>query len=129
MSTLEGQEKFDYYRDVVEHAIASGLRDDWNEHAEPVNSVAEIKERLSGMSFPGIRKLTLFGSFAKGRNFDWSDVDLLIDCEKGFDIDKFTIEIEKILGRICDVVKLSSCKSWIRDCIMNSQQEVVYADA
>lgn len=128
MSALE-EEDFDYYRDVVEDVILKGLRDDWIDHAEPVGSVAEIRQRLSKAHFPGVKRLTLFGSFAKGDNVETSDVDLLVDCDADIDIFDLTIDVERVLGRLCDIVELSECKSWIKSRIEKSPKEIVYAAA
>lgn len=97
----------------------------------PVTSIAEIKERIAGLELPGVNRLILFGSFARGEQIDESDVDFLIEYEPGTESTYFTnMGIEENLAnallREVDIVQLSSCRPWIREGILESPREVVY---
>lgn len=55
----------------------------------------------------GLRNLRVFGSVARGDADDASDVDLLVDAEKGtslLDLIGFQRELQELLGRKVDVV-------------------------
>lgn len=114
------------YEKTIRQLLMTGVRADWIAHAPPVNSLAEIRERLAGREFPDVDKLTLFGSFASGKNREESDIDILIDCQPEFNIYLFTLELEKILGRLCDIVELDSCRPWVRNRILASPLVIVY---
>ena len=53
----------------------------------------------------GVRKLALFGSFAKGAPSENSDIDLLVQLGKplGLEFIKLAYYLEKILGRKVDL--------------------------
>ncbi|MBF0328585.1 MAG: nucleotidyltransferase domain-containing protein [Nitrospirae bacterium] len=53
----------------------------------------------------GVRKIILYGSFAKGTQRKKSDVDILVDLKKpiGFEFVSLADELEKILGRKVDL--------------------------
>jgi len=58
----------------------------------------------------GISKIYVFGSVARGESTAKSDVDLLVEMEKGaslFGVAGFNFEIEKLLGVQVDVVPMS----------------------
>ena len=114
------------YEQVIQNIIETGIRDNWANHASPVSSLREIREKLANRYFSGVKKLTVFGSFASGKHHEESDVDLLIECEPNLDIYLFTLNLEKILGRLCDVIELDSCRPWIKNRIISSPREVVY---
>ena len=65
----------------------------------------------------GARNLRLFGSVARGDFKPESDVDILIELEKGrslFDMVGLGLDLEKILGRKVDVFTENSLKDRIR---------------
>ncbi len=72
---------------------------------------AEIEAILRG-NYPrlaaeyGVRRIGLFGSYAKEKAVESSDVDLLIELDRplGFKFIELTEDLEKILGRPVDVL-------------------------
>jgi predicted nucleotidyltransferase len=54
----------------------------------------------------GVRRIGLFGSFAKGTSSEASDVDIVVDFERpiGFRFIEFTEYLESLLGRNVDVL-------------------------
>jgi predicted nucleotidyltransferase len=70
-----------------------------------------------------IKRAAIFGSFAKGEANHHSDVDILIEPEKGFTIFKF-LELEQEIGalinRRVDLVEYSAIKSSIREEVLMS---------
>ena len=55
----------------------------------------------------GTRNIRVFGSVARGDNREISDVDLLVDMEKGrtlFDLAGFVADLQDLLGVKVDVV-------------------------
>jgi uncharacterized protein len=74
----------------------------------------------------GIKRMGVFGSFAKGEERPDSDVDVLVEFKSPIDIFEF-IEVkgylEVMLGRRVDLVTEKALKPLIRERILN---EVVY---
>ncbi|HQL90248.1 MAG TPA: nucleotidyltransferase family protein [Syntrophales bacterium] len=60
----------------------------------------------------GVRRLAVYGSFAKGTQTAASDVDLLVELEKplGFDFINLSNELEGLLGRKVDLVTLETMR-------------------
>ena len=56
----------------------------------------------------GVRSVTLFGSYAEGKNTSKSDIDLLVDfgseARSYFDVFGFQNELEELIGKSVDVV-------------------------
>lgn len=70
-----------------------------------------------------IKRAAIFGSFAKGDANRNSDVDILIEPDKGFTIFKFLEleqEIATLINRKVDLVEYSAIKSSIREEVLTS---------
>lgn len=61
----------------------------------------------------GVRKIFLFGSFAKGRPKRSSDIDLMVEFERpiGLKFMDLADHLEKLLGRKVDLLTLEGLKS------------------
>lgn len=111
---------------IIKKSLQEYIMNDLENLAPPVHSIDEIKARLSAIEFKGVRKLSLFGSFAKGTQNNRSDIDLLIECDNKIDQLLLAECLEKILGRLCDVVELEACPPWIKFDILNDSIIDVY---
>jgi len=70
----------------------------------------------------GAYNLRVFGSVARGDADQRSDLDLLVDVEKGrslLDLGGFLSELETLLGRRVDVVTEKGLKSRIRKKVLS----------
>lgn len=79
----------------------------------------------------GIKKLSVFGSVARGTFRPDSDVDILIEFEPEVKIGllgmaKLEIELSNIIGRKVDLVTEGGLKQLIKDSVI-SEAEVLYA--
>ena len=73
--------------------------------------ILEIAEKY------GARNVRVFGSVARGEEGPESDVDIIVEMEKGsslLDIIAIKQDIEELLGRKVDVVTESSISPYIR---------------
>lgn len=63
----------------------------------------------------GIKKIGLFGSYAKGKQTEKSDIDIIAEFERpiGLKFMEFTEYLENILGRKTDVLTPEGVKSII----------------
>ena len=63
----------------------------------------------------GVKKIGLFGSYAKGKQTEKSDIDIIAEFERpiGLKFMEFTEYLEKILGRKTDVLTPEGVKSII----------------
>ena len=70
----------------------------------------------------GIRNVRVFGSFARGEDRPSSDIDLLVDLDRGhslLDLIAAKQDLEDLLGRSVDVVTARSLNSYVRDSVLN----------
>ena len=73
------------------------------------------QERLKEL---GVRKLGLFGSFARGESKETSDLDFLVELESGrslLDIIAIKQDLEDLLNIKVDVVTEAAVSPYIRD--------------
>ena len=74
----------------------------------------------------GVKKIGVFGSYARGEEKESSDIDILIELEKPIGWEFFYLKdyLEKKLGREVDLVTVNALKPRIRERIL---REVIYA--
>jgi len=69
----------------------------------------------------GIMNIRIFGSVARGEDNLQSDIDLLVDLEKGrtlFDLGGALIQLQDLLGRKVDIVTERGLHWYLREKIM-----------
>jgi len=70
----------------------------------------------------GVREIGLFGSFAKGEQTKNSDIDILIEVEKGrmslISYMKLKLFLEELLGRKVDLVTKKSLKPELKENVL-----------
>lgn len=61
----------------------------------------------------GVKKVGLFGSFAKGTSKEGSDIDLVVEFDKpiGFGFLELADYVEELLGRRLDIITAEGLKS------------------
>src|SRR3979411_910928 len=70
----------------------------------------------------GARHIRVFGSVARGEADERSDVDFLVDLEKGrrlMDLGGLLMDLQTLLGRPVDVVTEKGLKSRIRNRVLH----------
>ena len=72
-----------------------------------------------------IRRLGLFGSFARGEGTPESDIDILVEFSKpvGFEIVDLAIELEALLGHQVDLVSYGGLREPLRPYV---ERDLVY---
>jgi uncharacterized protein len=101
----------------------------------PVSDRSEVVQRLQQAEDQirslGVRRLALFGSFARATPRTDSDVDLLVEFERGkksFDsFMRLADVVEDILGRRVDLVTTEGLSPYIGPSILAEAQDVVRA--
>lgn len=79
----------------------------------------------------GVIRAALFGSIVRGDDTEHSDVDVLVEFEKGknlLDLVGLKMELEDILNRKVDVITYNSLHPLLKDYIL-SEREVLYGEA
>jgi len=74
----------------------------------------------------GLKRIGVFGSFARGEQRKKSDVDILVEFHEIVGIFEFIdvkLHLEKLLGRKVDLVTKKALKPYIKDRIL---KEVIY---
>ena len=81
------------------------------------------------MSEYGVKRIGLFGSYAKGLQDEDSDIDIIAEFEKpiGLKFIEFTEYLEKILGKKADVMTPAGIKGIrIKRIAKNIEENIVY---
>jgi predicted nucleotidyltransferase len=75
-----------------------------------------------------IKEIGLFGSYARGEQTASSDIDILVEFEKGhkdfFNYMRLKYYLEELLGRKVDLVKKNAIKTRLRDRILGEVKYV-----
>ncbi len=85
------------------------------------NEIAQIAKRY------GASNIRVFGSVARGNADDESDVDFLVDLEKGrslLDLGGLLIDLQALLGRRVDVVTEKGLKPRIRERVLSEARAI-----
>ena len=86
------------------------------------NNEHEIRKRF------GVRKIGIFGSFARGEEREGSDIDVLVEFQDNYEtFDNFMdlkYFLEDLFGRKIDLVTMDALRPQLKDDIL---QEVIYA--
>ena len=87
----------------------------------PMDSFAELREKMLPLLCPYVKKVAVFGSFARGEETPESDIDVLVDLKppgerpvlglKWFGIEE---ELSRILGRRVELVSESGLSPYVR---------------
>lgn len=75
----------------------------------------------------GATNIRVFGSVARGNADDESDVDFLVDLEKGrslLDLGGLLIDLQALLGRRVDVVTEKGLKPRIRERVLSEARAI-----
>jgi len=95
------------------------------------NSVSDIKQKIvSILKRHGVKRAAVFGSFARGEENQKSDIDVLIEFEKGnnkglLDLVGLKLDLEEALSRKVDVVEYPAIKPLLRDRILKEQVQIL----
>jgi len=89
-------------------------------------TVDDIRENISPyIQEYGIKKVGVFGSYARGQTKEASDIDLVFDFEKDFgiiELCRLKLDLEERLGKSVDIIEFSSIDPLIKE---NVLKEVV----
>lgn len=69
----------------------------------------------------GVHNIRVFGSVARGDADETSDLDLLVDVERGhgyFDMAGFALDVEEVMGVFTQVATTGGLKTRIRDQVL-----------
>jgi len=87
--------------------------------------IEEIKKKiLPILEDYRVKKIGLFGSYARGEIKENSDIDILIEIEKDISLLDFVglkQEIEEALGKKVDLVEYDTIKPLLRERILSEQ--------
>ena len=84
--------------------------------------ITEHREKILSLAAKyGASHIRVFGSVADGTADEKSDVDFLVDLEKGrslFDLGGLLMDLQKLLGRNVDVATANCLRSRIRENVL-----------
>ncbi len=88
-------------------------------------SIEEIKEKVAPILEKwGVRRASVFGSYARGDAEDNSDVDILVELSEDMSLLDFVglkLEIEDAIGKKVDLVEFGTIKPSIKKRILENQ--------
>jgi len=87
------------------------------------NIIATLKIHKPELSKLGVQNIGLFGSYLRNEHSEKSDIDLLIEPEKGFTIFqmlKLEEEISELIKHKVDLVEYSALKPSIKEDVLLS---------
>ena len=88
-------------------------------------SIEEIKEKVAPILEKwGVRRASVFGSYARGDAEDDSDVDILVELSEDMSLLDFVglkLEIEDAIGKKVDLVEFGTIKPSIKKRILENQ--------
>lgn len=76
----------------------------------------------------GVKKAEIFGSFARGEEKKTSDIDIIIEFNRGrslLDMSGLKIELETLLNRNVDLVTYNSIDPLIKDSILADREVLI----
>ena len=76
----------------------------------------------------GIKKSSLFGSYARGDQTKSSDIDILVELPKGkslFDFIDLKLKLENALRKKVDLGEYSTIKPRLKPYILNNQIQII----
>lgn len=92
------------------------------------NIIEKKREEIIRLSAKhGAKNIRVFGSVARGDESEDSDIDILVELEKGrslLDLSGLLIDLQKLLDRKVDVVTEKSLHWYIRDKILKEAREI-----
>ena len=92
------------------------------------NVIQENREEILRLSaLHGAKNIRVFGSVVRGEDNEDSDIDILVELEKGrslLDHSALLIDLQQLLGRKVDVVIEKSLHWYIRDRILTEAREI-----
>ena len=92
-------------------------------------AVAEIQNRVSDlMRRRGVVRASVFGSVVRGEDTADSDVDFLVEFEKGrtlLDLSGLRLDLIELLGRNVDVVTPQALHPQLRDQILAEEVQIL----
>ena len=75
-----------------------------------------------------VKEIGFFGSFVRGAHSKYSDIDILVDFEKGhkdfFNYVRLKYYLENLLGKKIDLVMKKAIKPVLKKCILNEVEYV-----
>ncbi|MBS3090839.1 nucleotidyltransferase family protein [Candidatus Pacearchaeota archaeon] len=95
------------------------------------NAVGEISRKIIDvLKKAGVKRAGIFGSYARGEQKRSSDVDILIEVEKGrkfslFDLVGLKMEIESILKRKVDLLTYNGISHFIRENVLKDEVRIM----
>lgn len=94
-----------------------------------VQGLEEIKDKIIPvLRGHGVKRASIFGSFAKGEGREDSDIDILVEFEGGkslLDLVGLKMDLEEALGRKVDVLTYDSLHPLLRDRILEEQRAIL----
>ena len=93
--------------------------------SEIIHNKREDIIRLSARH--GARNIRIFGSVLRGEERMDSDIDILVELEKGrslLDISGLSLDLQQLLGRKVDVLTEKSLHWYIRDRIVKEARQI-----
>ena len=93
------------------------------------SDIAQIKAKiLPSLKQAGVKRSSLFGSYARGDEGGNSDIDILIEPPKTmslFDLAGLKLDLEELLGKEVDIITYNSIHPLLKKYILKDQVKIL----
>ncbi|CAB3289243.1 DNA polymerase beta domain protein region [Methanocaldococcus lauensis] len=92
-------------------------------------NVREIKIKIIPILLKhGVKRASIFGSYARGEHKETSDVDILVEFGEGkslLDLVRLKYELEEVLGKKVDLLTYNSIHPLLKDRILKEAVDIL----
>ena len=93
-------------------------------------NINEIKRKIIPILLKhGVKRASIFGSYARGEQNEASDVDILVEFGEGkslLDLVRLKYELEKALGKKVDLLTYNSIHPLLKDRILKEAVDILW---
>jgi len=93
-------------------------------------NINEIKRKIIPILLKhGVKRASIFGSYARNEQKETSDIDILVEFGEGkslLDLVRLKYELEEVLGKEVDVLTYNSIHPLLKDRILNEAVDVLW---
>ena len=85
------------------------------------------KEIVRILKKHGIKKAGIFGSYVRGEQDEKSDIDIIIEPNKGMGLEfvEVALELEKALGKKVDLLTYNSISPYLKEYILGEEVRII----
>ncbi|NPA62522.1 MAG: nucleotidyltransferase family protein [Methanococci archaeon] len=92
-------------------------------------NINEIKRKITPILLKhGVKRASIFGSYARNEQKETSDIDILVEFDKKkslLDLVRLKYELEEVLGKEVDILTYNSIHPLLKERILNEAVDIL----